>query len=88
MRTSTRQKRKDISQKLPREILLQESMDKIYSFAGSMLHRMKKSSERALAGKGSEVRQSRRPTVKAELRFLEMLSHNDKQQVKKSSTFL
>lgn len=66
----------------------EESTDKIYSFAGSALHRMKKSRERALAGKGSEVRQSRRPTVEAELRFLEMLSHNDKQQVKKSSTFL
>lgn len=66
----------------------EESMDKIYSFAGASLHRMKKKRSKALAGKGSEVKKSRIKDVEDELRFLEKLSHDDKQQVKKTSTFL
>jgi hypothetical protein len=69
-------------------IVNRECNEKIYCFAGSSLHRMKKNRKRALDGKGRKVSDAQRKVVEEELNFIDSLTEKNKKGIKLKSCFV
>ena len=64
------------------EEIEEESLDKVYNFAGYALGRMKRTREKALSGKGGrEVRRDRETIVERELELVRELCRDDKSSI-------